>query len=58
MSKYLGLKFTLKDAGKTYRNIVKANKSVTEPKVFCERNNFVILSGGFTCTFTSIKWTL
>jgi hypothetical protein len=58
MSKYLGLKFTLEDVGKTYRNIVKANKSVADPKVFWERNKFVILTGAFTCTFTSIEWML
>jgi hypothetical protein len=58
MSKYLGLKFGLKDTGRKYRNIVKADKTVADPKAFCERNKFVILSGAFTYTFTSIKWTL
>jgi hypothetical protein len=56
ISKYLGLKFTLKDAGRTYRNIVETNKGVADPKVFCERNKFVIFSGAFTCTFTSVSF--
>jgi len=60
MSKYVGLKFTLRGASRSYRNtcIVKVNKSVAEPKVFCERNKFAIQSGAFMCVFTSIKWKL
>jgi len=54
----VGLKFTLEDAGRTYLNIVKVNKSVADPKVFCERKNFVVQSGAFTCIVRSINWML
>jgi hypothetical protein len=50
----------MKDAGRTYNNIVKVNKSVADAKVFSERNKFFIQFGASTCirVFTSTKWRL